>query len=134
MFTAVLYVSLLTVDIGYTFLPCVLFAECPSLSVRQLSQWLAFLPKCLLGLLPFYLYVCMCTRRRHYDLRSQRVLQILYPGLKWNWAEKKAFKYAAPSAWNDVQNHQMLSELITFGKIKILYGLYLMICVILLWV
>lgn len=33
---------------------------------------------------------------------------------------KKAFKYAAPSAWNDVQNDQTLSELITFGKIKII--------------
>lgn len=57
----------------------------------------------------------MCTSRTHYGLRSQEVLQILVPKARIELG-KKAFKYAAPSAWNDFQKEPKLLELITLGE------------------
>ena len=66
----------------------------------------------LLGLVPSYICTYMCKKQSLHGLRSQDCIQMLVPKVR------KAFKYAAPSAWNNVQKELKLSDLITMGEFK----------------
>ncbi len=98
---------------------CTLYAtaNCPSLSARRLSRWMVFIYKSLLGLVPTYLCSYMCRDSSHYSLRSQDVLRMLVPRANTDLG-KKAFRYAAPWSWNDIQKDLRLSELITLGEFQ----------------
>ncbi len=57
----------------------------------------------------------MCKNQNQYGLRSHSILQMMVPRARTE--RKKAFKYAAPSSWNNVQKDLKWSELITKGGI-----------------
>ena len=89
----------------------------PSLSARRLSHWLGFIYKSLLGLVPSYICTYMCQRESLYGLRSQDFIQMLVPTVRTKLG-KTAIKYAAPTAWNNVQKELKLSDLITMGEFR----------------
>ena len=92
-------------------------AKCPSLHIRRLSHWLIFIYKYLLGLVPSYLCVYMCKNHNQYSLRSHNIIQLIVPKIRTELG-KKAFKYAAPASWNNLQKELKLSELVTLGEFK----------------
>lgn len=63
-----------------------------SLSVRRFSQWMVFIYKSLLGLVPTYLGSYMCRDSRRYSLWSQDVLRVLLPRANTDLGIKKCFK------------------------------------------
>ena len=92
-------------------------AKCPSLAVRRFSHWMTFIYKSLLGLLPPYLCLYMCNTCSHYSLRSQNIIQMQVPTVRTELG-KKAFKFSAPSSWNDLQRDLGLTELISLGEFR----------------
>ena len=100
---------------------CTLYATagCPSLSIRRHLRWLTLVFKALIGLVPSYLGVFMCKKSSEHALRSQDVFQLVVPFARTDRG-KKAFKYAAPSAWNELQKVLKLPGLITLGEFKLI--------------
>ncbi len=59
----------------------------------------------------------LCRNQNHYGLRSHDVLQMSVPRIRTELG-KKAFQYAAPSSWNDVQKDLKLSHFISLEEFK----------------
>ncbi len=59
----------------------------------------------------------MCKNQKQYGLRSHNILQMLVSRVRAELGQK-AFKFAAPSFWNNVQKDLILSELIMMGEFK----------------
>ena len=90
-----------------------------ALCTQTLTLVVFIYTKCLIGLVPSCLCVNMCTNKFNHGLHSSDVLQMLVPRARTELV-KKAVKYAAPSAWNTVQKHPKLSELVNLGEFKVM--------------
>lgn len=104
-------------DCGYRTHHCILYykAKWPSLFARRYTHWLCFIYKALLGLAPTYLSVLLTSNHGHYGLRSNDVLHLLVPHVKTELG-KKAFVFAAPSAWNLLQKSLKLTTFISYRQ------------------
>lgn len=101
---------------------CTLYknAEWSSLSVRRFTHWLTFIYKALLGMVPFYLGIHLVRNHGHYSLRSTGFVTLTVPRV-FTELRRKAFRFAAPSAWNSLQDELNLSDLIPLESfVKIL--------------
>ena len=86
------------------------------------SLWLTFVYKSILGpigpiLLPTYLGLHMCRNFSRYGLHSQDIIQMQVLRVKTELG-KKAFKFSAPSTWNDVQKDLKLKHLVALTDFK----------------
>lgn len=99
---------------------CVLYSRVgwSSLSTRRLMHWHILIYKAVLGLLPSYLLTFVSQRTSgSYNLRSQNLLLLSIPKVQTEQG-KKAFKFAAPFAWNELQKDLKLSELDSLETFK----------------
>ena len=94
-------------------------SDWPSLTVRRGTHWLTFIYKSLLGLVPCYLSSLLQRSYSHYNLRSHDVLKLSVPKMRTVWAEK-AFKHAAPSDWNKLQEEIKLPDMISMNAFQII--------------
>lgn len=62
-----------------------------------------------------YLSVLLTSNHGHYGLRSNDVLHLLVPYVKTELG-KKAFVFAAPSAWNLLQKSLKLTTVISYRQ------------------
>ena len=99
---------------------CLLYSrvEWFSLSIRRWMHWHLFIYKAVLGLLPPYLTAYILPRSAGtYHLRSQDLFLLSVPKARTDFG-KKAFNFAAPSAWNQLQNELRLKELVSLYSFK----------------
>ena len=92
------------------------------MTARRKNHWYILIYKCILGSLPSYhrLQVYICGKMTHsYSLRSQDLFLLSVPEVRTERG-KKAFKCAAPSAWNSLQNDLRLQELVSLNTFKTL--------------
>lgn len=90
----------------------------PSLTTRRLCHWYIFIYKVIIGLLP--LYLCELIKHKNtgqYALRSQNLILLDVPNVRTELG-KKAFVYAAPTAWNLLQNELKMRLFITLEAFK----------------
>lgn len=71
----------------------------------------------ILGLLPSYLCTYMQKNQLQYVLRWQKNIVMVVPRARTELG-KTAVQYAAPSAWNTLQNDLNLSEVGTLGEFQ----------------
>ena len=83
------------------------------MSVDSLTGWLLFIHL----FLDFCIHICVYTCRNfsRYGLRSQDFVQMQVPRVKTELG-KKAFKFSAPSTWNDVQKDLRLTHVVALGE------------------
>jgi len=101
---------------------CELYARVgwPSLSTRRLQHWLIFIYKAIFGL-PSYLQTFISINSTgNYNLRSQDLFLLSVPKVRTELGKKKSFKFAAPSAWNNLQKFMKLTELVSLVAVKML--------------
>ena len=89
----------------------------PSLGARRYKHWMILIYKALLGLIPSYLCSLLQRTGSLYALRSQGIIRLFVPRVRTELG-KKAFSFAAPSAWNALQTDSNLSELISLGAFR----------------
>jgi len=97
---------------------CILYytAKWPPLYARRYTHWLCFIYKVLLGLAPTYLSVLLTRNHGHCGLRSNDLLHLLVPGVKTELG-KKAFMFAAPSAWNLLQKSLKMTTFTSYRQL-----------------
>jgi len=103
---------------GYRTHHCILYykAKWLSLYARRYTHWLFHLQyKVLLGLAPTYLSVLLTKNHSHYGLRLNDVLHLVVPRVKTELG-KKAFMFAAPSAWNLLQKSLKMTTFTSYKQ------------------
>ena len=85
------------------------------LSSRRYTHWLTFIYKALLGMIPSYLGDYLTRKQGHYALRSSDFFTLNVPTALSDIG-KRAFRYAAPAAWNFLQKTLKLPELISMNS------------------
>ena len=99
---------------------CLLYARVgwSSLSARRLNHWRILIYKCILGLLPSYLLTYISQKSTaSYNLRSQDLFLLSVPKVRTELG-KKAFRFAAPHAWNELQKDLKLKDLVSLDTFK----------------
>lgn len=99
---------------------CVLYERLgwTSLSLRRLKHWRIFIYKAMLGLLPRYLSDYLVSRSTSaYNLRSQTSLMLFVPRVRTELG-KKAFSFAAPFSWNELQTKLGLNSLVSLNMYR----------------
>ena len=84
----------------------------PSLSTRRETHWLLMIYKALLGMVPPYLCSLLRLTENRYALRSSDIYFFSISRVRTELG-KKAFSYAAPLTWNNIQAELKLSELVS---------------------
>ncbi len=99
---------------------CLLYSQLgwPALSSRRLKHWYLFIYKIILGLLPSYLQKNIFQKGvKNYGLRSQDYYHLSIPKVRTNMG-KRAFSYAAPIDWNQLQDKLCLKELVSLNDFR----------------
>ena len=89
----------------------------PSLSTRRETHWLLMIYKALLGMVPPYLCSLLRRTENRYALRSSDIYFLSISRVRTELG-KKAFSYAAPLTWNNIQAELKLSELVSLGVFR----------------
>lgn len=100
---------------------CELYARVgwSALTTRRWNHWMTVIYKAILGLLPPYLQTYITQKRiGSYNLRSQELFLLSVPKARTELG-KRAFRYAAPTAWNELQGSLNLQELVSLGHFKL---------------
>lgn len=85
---------------------------------RRLKHWHILVYKVILGLPPSYLQTYITQKSTGtYGLRSQDLYLLSVPKVRTELG-KKAFRFAAPSSWNDLQKELKLNELTSLDTFK----------------
>ena len=101
---------------------CSLYARVgwSALSTRRLNHWHIFVYKAILGLLPSYLGKYLSQKSTgSQNLRSQDFFLLTVPRVR-TVLGSRAFSYAAPSAWNELQKTLKLQDLVSLDAFKVL--------------
>ena len=101
---------------------CSLYARVgwSALATRRLYHWHVFVYKAILGLLPAYLGRCISQKSTgSQNLRSQDLFLLTVPRVRTGQGSR-AFSYAAPSAWNELQKILKLNDLVSLDAFKVL--------------
>ncbi len=90
----------------------------PALSSRSLEHCDLFIYKVILGFLPSYLQQNIFQKGvKNYGLRSQDYYLLSIPKVGTNMC-KRAFSYAAPFDWNQLQDKLCLKELVSLNDFR----------------
>lgn len=92
----------------------------PPLDARRLTHWCMFIYKAILRLLP--LYLCEYIELKApgmYSLRSQQSLLLSVPSVRTE-VGKAAFRFSAPTTWNNLQKDLNLKDLVPISQFKLL--------------
>jgi len=103
------------VVIGHITVSFIIQPKWSSLYARRYTHWLCFIYKVLLGLAPTYLSVLLTKNHSHYGLRLNDVLHLVVPRVKTELG-KKAFMFAAPSAWNLLQKSLKMTTFTSYKQ------------------
>ncbi len=99
---------------------CLLYSRVgwSELSSRRLKHWYLFIYKVILGLLPSYLQQNIFQKGvKNYGLRSKDYYLLSIPKVRINMG-KRAFSYAAPFDWNQLQHTLCLKELVSLNDFR----------------
>ena len=98
---------------------CVLYAKVnwPSLYAHRLGHWYVLIYKAILGLTPSYLSSLLVMKDGAYNLRSQDFVHFTVPKVRTEMG-KKAFRFAAPSSWLELQSELKLLSLVSLNIFK----------------
>lgn len=99
---------------------CSLYAQVGwfALSTRRLHHWHILIYKTILGVLPSYLQKYVIRKSTGtYQLRSEDLFLLTVPKVRTELG-KRAFSYAAPFTWNQLQNELKLKELVSINSLK----------------
>ncbi len=91
-----------------------------ALSIRRLKHWHVFIYKSILGLLPSYLHTYICKKNILVAIAFGPT-NLSYCLFQWcTELGKKAFQFADPSAWNNLQIRLQLRELVSLDVCKVI--------------
>ena len=99
---------------------CTLYAQVgwSALTTRRLNHWHILIYKAILGLLPTYLQAYTVLKSSgNYELRSKDLVLLEVPRARIGLGER-AFRHAAPTAWNQLQERLKLKELVSLPVFK----------------